>query len=71
MLNIEITKSLWRIFFEKTICIVKFQYIRGDNSYKKTPDPFDPNVTKLYLATTNIFLIILGQPSLTISEVFS
>ena len=55
--------------YEKKIFLKKFQYIRGDNSYKKSSDPFGPNVTKLYLGTTNIFLITLDQPSLTVSEI--
>ena len=57
--------------FEKKNVLKKFQYIRGDNSYKKSSDPFGPNVTKLYLGTTNIFLITLDQPSLTVSEILS
>ena len=55
--------------FEKTFFFKKFQYMRGDNSYKKSSDPFGPNVTKLHLPTTNVFLITLDQPSLTVSEI--
>ena len=55
--------------FEKKKFLKKIHYMRGDNSYKKSSDPFGPNVTKLYLGTTNIFLITLDQPSLTVSEI--
>ena len=55
--------------FREKFFLKKFQYIRGDNSYKKSSDPFGLNVIKLYLGTTNIFLITLDQPSLTVSEI--
>ena len=61
--------GLYDLWFSRKYSLKKFQYIRGDNSYKKSSDPFGPNVTKLYLGTTNIFLITLDQPSLTVSEI--